>query len=253
MPVAIVLGGDPAAIFAASAPLPDGIDELSLAGFLRRRPLETVSCLTSDLEVPASAEFVIEGLIYPGETRPEGDFGNHTGCYDASGAVPLLRVTALSHRRQPLFPATVAGPPPMESGYLAKLGERMVLAMLQVDIPGIVDIHMPLDTIFHGATLLSFRTEEGGSVPDLIRHLWRRGPLQKSRLLVVLDAETDVQDAGACFWRAVNRVRPDRDLLIDNGRLAIDATGSDSGQPVVAKKAIRDLLDRRWREYGIEP
>lgn len=251
MPVAIVLGGDPAAIFAASAPLPDGIDELSLAGFLRRRPLETVTCLTSDLEVPATAEYVIEGLIYPGETRPEGNFGNHTGCYDASAPVPLLRVTALTHRRQPLFPATVAGPPPMESGYLAKLGERMVLAMLQVDIPGIVDIHMPLDTIYHGATLLSFRTEDGGSVPELIRHLWRRGPLQKSRLLVVLDAETDVQDAGACFWRAVNRVRPERDLLVDNGRLAIDATGSDSGQPVVAKKAIRDLLDRRWREYGI--
>jgi 4-hydroxy-3-polyprenylbenzoate decarboxylase len=249
MPVAIALGGDPAAIFAACAPLPEGADELALAGFLRRRPLPTVSCLTSDLQVPASAEFIIEGLVWPGETRTEGPFGNHTGCYDPSAPAPLMRVTALSHRLQPLYPATLAGPPPMENGHLAKLSERLLLAMLQVDFPQIGDINMPLATIFHGVTLLSVR---GGSVPDLIRGLWRRPPFDRARLLVVLDAETDLGDAGACFWRAVNRVRPEEHLLVDKGRLAIDATGRSGTGPVRADKAVAEQIRRRWAEYGLD-
>jgi 4-hydroxy-3-polyprenylbenzoate decarboxylase len=252
MPVAIVLGGDPAAIFAAGVSLPEGVDELSLAGFLRGRPLNTVSCLTNDLEVPANAEFVIEGLVQPGETRQEGDFGNHTGCYDLSAPVPLLRVTAIYHRRNPLYPAIVTGPPPMESGYLAKLSERMSLALLQFDHPDIVDINMPSETIFHGAALLSVRKKANGSAFDLARRLLTRGPLEKSRFLVLLDEETDVQDVATCYWKAINRVRPERDLLIDDGRLVIDATGSERDRPIAVGKSVQDLVSRRWREYGID-
>jgi 4-hydroxy-3-polyprenylbenzoate decarboxylase len=250
MPVAIALGGDPAAIYAASAPLPDGADELALAGFLRRRPLATVSCLTSDLQVPAVAEFIIEGLVHAGETRLEGPFGNHTGAYDPPAPAPLLRVTALTYRRQPLYPATVAGPPPMENGHLAKLSERLLLALLQLDFPPIVDINMPLETIFHGVTLLSVR--DGCSVPELIRQLWRYPPLDRARLLVVLDAESDLRDAGACFWRAVNRARPETHLLIDQGRLAIDATGRSGAGPVGVDRAMAERISRRWREYGLD-
>ena len=251
MPVAIALGGDPAAIYAASAPLPDGADELSLAGFLRRRPLETVVCLTSDLEVPATAEFVIEGLVYPGESRQEGPFGNHTGGYDASSPAAVLHVTALSHRFHPLYPATIAGPPPMESGYLAKLGEPLLLAMLQIDFPLIADIHMPVETIFHGATLLSIHPG-GVPVPELVRQLWRWGPLQKARLLVVFDGEVDIRNIGSCYWRMINRLRPERDLLIDKGRLAIDATHCEEFKPVVVATDVRERISRRWREYGLE-
>jgi 4-hydroxy-3-polyprenylbenzoate decarboxylase len=249
MPVAIALGGDPAAIFAACAPLPEGADELALAGFLRRRPLATVSCLASDLRVPASAEFIIEGLVWPGETRPEGPFGNHTGGYDPPAPAPLMRVTSLSHRHQPLYPATLAGPPPMENGHLAKLGERLLLAMLQRDFPQIVDINMPLATIFHGVTLLSVRD---GSVPDLIRRLWRWPPFDRARLLVVLDAESDLGDAEACFWRAVNRTRPEQHLLIDKGRLAIDATGRFGIGPVRTDREMAERIRRRWTEYGLD-
>jgi 4-hydroxy-3-polyprenylbenzoate decarboxylase len=252
MPVAIVLGGDPAAIFASGVSLPEGVDELSLAGFLRRRPLETVSCLTSDLEVPATAEFVIEGLIYPGESSLEGNFGNHTGCYQSSGPAPRLQVTALSHRRNPLYPAIVPGPPPMESGYLAKLGEKLSLALLQFDFPDIVDINQPRETIFHGATLLSVRGEAPLAVSELVRRLWARGPLERSKLLVIFDGETDVQDVKTCFWKAVNRVCPESGLIVDQGRLAIDATGQE-GRPVVPERSMQDLLARRWQEYGIDP
>jgi 4-hydroxy-3-polyprenylbenzoate decarboxylase len=250
MPVAIALGGDPAAIFAACAPLPEGADELALAGFLRRSSLATASCLTSDLQVPACAEFIIEGLVFPGETGTEGPFGNHTGRYDPPAPAPLMRVTALSHRFEPLYPATLAGPPPMENGHLAKLGERLLLAMLQLDFPQIVDINMPLATIFHGVTLLSVRD---GSVPDLVRRLWRRPPFDHARLLVVLDAESDLGDESACFWRAVNRVRPGEHLHIDKDRLAIDATGRNGTCPVRADKAVADQIRRRWAEYGLDP
>lgn len=252
MPVAIAMGGDPATIYAASAPLPEDADELALAGLLRRRPLAMVPCRTSDLEVPAQAEYVIEGLVHPGQTRQEGPFGNHRGCYDATASAALLQVTSISHRRNPLFPATVAGPPPMESGYLAQLSERLLLALLQADFPAIVDIHMPLETIFHGVTLLAVRSERDGEVAELTRALWRQKPFDKARLLVFFDAETDLRDARGCFWRAVNRMRPERDLLRDGERLAIDATRLP-GQPLVGDPTVDQLLDRRWAEYDLEP
>ncbi|MEZ4601323.1 MAG: UbiD family decarboxylase [Syntrophotaleaceae bacterium] len=252
MPVSIVLGGDPAAIFAAGVSLPEGVEELSLAGFLRGRSLETVTCLTNDLEVPARAEFVIEGVIYPGETSLEGGFGNHTGIYDHAKPAPVLRITSLSHRQNPLYPAIVTGPPPMESGYLAKLGEKLTLALLQYDFPDIVDINQPCDTIFHGATLLSSNRQTPAGFSELVHRLWAKGPLEKSKLLVVFDAETDVQDFKTCFWKAVNRFSAEKGILVDQGRLAIDATGLGD-RPVVSGRSMLDLLAQRWREYGIDP
>lgn len=252
MPVAIALGGDPAAIYAASAPLPEGADELALAGLLRRRPLAMVPCRTSDLQVPAAAEFVIEGLVHPGRSRLEGPFGNHRGCYAAAAPAPLLQITALSHRHNPLFPATVTGSPPMESGYLAQLSERLLLALLQIDFPAIVDMHMPPATIFHGVTLLAVRSERAGEVAELARALWARKPFDGARLLVFFDEQTEVQDAEDCFWRAVNRLIPERDLLRDGDRLAIDATHLP-GKLLAADSGVRTLLERRWSEYGLDP
>lgn len=251
MPVAIALGGDPAVVFAATTALPDDTDELALAGLLRHRPANVVSCLTVPLQVPAEAEIVIEGLVDPGVCRPEGPFGNHRGCYDSAGPAPLLRVTALTHRRNPLFPATVAGPPPMESGYLAKLGESLLLALLQLDFPQITAINMPAETIFHGVALLAVTRTPGFTVADLARSLWRLKPFCQSRLLVFFDDQTDVNNARACFWRAVNRVDPQRDLLRDGERLAIDATRL-AGPAAGAGRSTQSLLRRRWKEYGLE-
>ncbi len=251
MPVAIALGGDPAAIYASCAPLPGGADELALAGWLRGRPLAMTSCLTSDLAVPATAEFVIEGLIESGASRLEGPFGNHCGGYDPIAPAALLRVTAFTHRQKPLFPATVTGPPPMESGYLAKLSERLLLALLQTDFPQVVDINMPMETIFHGVTLLSVRKKREDDIADLTRALWERKPFDRSRLLLFFDEQTDVQDAQGCFWRAINRVDAERDLLRDGRRLAIDATRM-TGQPLAIDPAVNDLLDRRWAEYDLD-
>lgn len=251
MPVAIVLGGDPAAIYAACAPLPDGVDELALTGWLRRRPLAMAPCLTNDLAVPAAAEIVIEGLLEPGSHRMEGPFGNHRGGYDPAAPAALLRVTAISHRPNPLFPATITGPPPMESGYLAKLSERLLLALLQVDFPQIVDINMPMETIFHGVTLLAVRRERDGDIAELARALWVRKPFSEAKLLLFVDEQTDVQDPRGCFWRTINRVNPQRDLLRDGSRLAIDATWV-TGQPLASDPAMDSLLERRWAEYGLD-
>jgi 4-hydroxy-3-polyprenylbenzoate decarboxylase len=251
MPVAIVLGGDPASIYAACAPLPEGVDELALAGWLRHRPLAMTLCLSNDLAVPAAAEFVIEGLVEPGNCRMEGPFGNHSGSYDSAAPAALLRVTAITHRQNPLFPATIAGPPPMESGYLAKLSERLLLALLQADYPQIVDINMPMETIFHGVTLLAVRRQRDGDIAELARALWERKPFNRSKLLLFVDEGTDVQDVRGCFWRAVNRVDAQRHLLRDGQRLAIDVTGLP-GRPLDLDPAVKDLLDRRWAEYGLD-
>lgn len=251
MPVAIALGGDPAAIYAASAPLPDDGRELALAGLLRRRPLTVVPCLTSSLHVPAEAEIVIEGLVEPGASRREGPFGNHCGSYDPAAPAALLRVTSLTHRRTPLFPATIPGPPPMESGYLAKLSERLLLALLQADFPQIVDIHMPLATIFHGVTLLAVNTERETEVAELAQALWQRRPFSHARLLLFFDELTDLQDAQGCFWRAINRARADKDLLRNGPRLAIDAT-RPAGRSLAVNPLLQTLLERRWSDYGLD-
>lgn len=251
MPVAIALGGDTTAIYAACAPLPEGADELALAGWLRRRPLAMAPCLTNELAVPAAAEFIIEGLVEPGNRRMEGPFGNHRGGYDSAAPAALLRVTAITHRRNPLFPATITGPPPMESGYLAKLSERLLLALLQTDFPQVIDVNMPMETIFHGVTLLAVRREQEGDMAELARALWGRKPFNRSKLLLFVDEQTDVQDARGCFWRAINRVDAQRDLLRDGQRLAIDATRL-TGQPLTLDPAVKDLLDRRWAEYGLD-
>jgi 4-hydroxy-3-polyprenylbenzoate decarboxylase len=251
MPVAIALGGDPAAIYASCAPLPEGADELALAGWLRRRPLAMTSCLTNELAVPAAAEFIIEGLVEPGNRRMEGPFGNHRGSYDPAAPAALLRVTAITHRRNPLFPATITGPPPMESGYLAKLSERLLLAPLQTDFPQIIDINMPMEAIFHGVTLLAVRREQEGDIAELARALWGRKPFNRSKLLMFVDEQADVQDARGCFWRAINRVDVERDLLRDGQRLAIDATRL-TGQPLTLDPAVKDLLECRWAEYGLD-
>jgi 4-hydroxy-3-polyprenylbenzoate decarboxylase len=258
MPVAIALGGDPALMLAAAAPLPPGIEEAAFAGFVRGQPLAMMPCADSGLPVPAGAEFVIEGWIEPEATALEGPFGNHTGRYAPPQPEPLLRVTALHHRPQPFLPATVVGPPPMENCFLAKATERLLLQLLRRDLPEVLDINLPLPGIFHGCALVAIRKEHSGQGRAVLEQLWQSSWLRQARLLVVFDQEVDVQDAAHAYWRAVNQIDAQRDLVVDQGRLGIDATrklpteGGGSGKKVSMSEEMLAQVARRWSDYGID-
>lgn len=272
MPVAIVLGGDPAVIFSGLLPLPPGIDEMQFAGFLRKRPVELVQCRTSGIMVPAHAEMVIEGYLDPADMVRGGEFGNHTGFYVSGSEMPVMGVTCITRRRQPIFSATVVGTPPMEDCQMAKAAERLMLPFTRFELPEVVGINLPLEGIFHGAAIVSIEKRFPGHARQVMEALWDRGWLQGSRLLVLVDGDVDVHDLSRAFWKILNTVDWERDLVIAGetggsgwpesgtpfgGRLGIDATrklpeeGVDSWPREVAMdKSVRELVDRRWREYG---
>jgi 4-hydroxy-3-polyprenylbenzoate decarboxylase len=265
MPVAVAVGGDPAAILAATLPLPDGFDEMLFAGFLRGRPLELVRCRTSDLLVPAGAELVLEGYVEPGETVMDGAFGNHTGFYAPAAPVPLMRLTCITRRVDCVCPATVVGRPPMEDCYLAKAAERLLLPVLRMRWPEIVDINYPLEWIFNGGAILSVRESSPGRIRRIVAELWSSGLAGPGRLLVVVAEGTRVDDHAEVAWRVMNAVDWRTDLIVAErdcattwpglgSRLAIDATrtvirrcGADE---MVPDREMARLVELRWKEYG---
>jgi 4-hydroxy-3-polyprenylbenzoate decarboxylase len=256
MPVAIAVGADPSLTLAACLPLPDALDEISFAGFLRCEPVEMVRCLSSELLVPAHAEMVIEGYL-DGETRPEGRFGNHTGRYDPGEEVPVLRVTCITHRIDPICQATVVGPPPMEDCYLAKAAERLLLPLSRRQCPEIVDITQPLEGIFHGCTLVAIRKTAPGQGRRVLESLRQSGWLKKGKLLVVVDAGSKPLTLAGVFWQTLNEARLPRDLALEEGFLGIDATvkfpeegGTEEFEQLRQDSSVSALVERRWREYG---
>jgi 4-hydroxy-3-polyprenylbenzoate decarboxylase len=251
MPVAVAIGGDPALTYASGVSLPSGIDELVYAGFLRGAPLAMTPCESCDLEVPAAAEFVLEGYVAPLEERLEGPFGNHTGSYAPPEACPVFRLTTLSRRNEAIYPCTLVGPPPMENCWLAKANERLLLPLLRIDFPEIVDLNFPLETAFHGCALLSVRAAAAGG-RQLLRALWQSRYFRSSRLLVLLGEEVDVQEPAQAYWQVVNRVDPQRDVIVEAGRIGIDATRLGPGGRVETAAETKRLVARRWREYGFE-
>jgi 4-hydroxy-3-polyprenylbenzoate decarboxylase len=259
MPVAIAVGTDPALVLAATLPLPDPFDELSFAGYLRGEPVETVRCLTSDLEVPAHAELVLEGFIEPGDARPEGAFGNHTGRYDQGEQVPVLTVSCITHRRDAICQATVVGPPPMEDCYLAKAAERLLLAFSRRQCPEIVDIALPLEGIFHGCAVISIRKSFPGQGRRVLESLRAEGWLRRGKLLVVVDAGDDPLELSRALWQTINAARLPDDLLLFDGCLGIDATrklpeegGEPDARELRPEPKVTALVARRWREYGFQ-
>ncbi|HEY6871994.1 MAG TPA: UbiD family decarboxylase [Geobacteraceae bacterium] len=270
MPVAIALGGDPALLLAASAPLPGSIDEMQFAGFLRGRPVEMVRCRTSSIMVPAGAELVIEGEIDPTEMLSGGAFGNHTGFYTSPQALPVMRITCITRRGEPIYPATVVGPPPMEDCWLAKGVERLMLPFLQLELPEIAEINLPVEGIFHGAAVVAIEKRAPGQARRVMETLWNGGWLAAARLLVVVDADLDVRNLSRTFWKVLNSVEWRRDLVIADspgdgggmlpfgGRLGIDATRKLVGEGLVYEwpreiamdETVQELVGKRWREYG---
>ncbi|MBI5142155.1 MAG: UbiD family decarboxylase [Nitrospirae bacterium] len=253
MPVAVAVGGPPALIVAACAPLPDEVDEIAFAGFMRGEAVETAKCLTCDLTVPANAELVIEGYVDPGETRLEGPFGNHTGYYSPAAPAPVFHVTCISHRRNAIIPATVVGRPPVEDCHMAEAVGRLMLPFLRREFPEIADLRFIREGIFHGCAALSVNGLSGG-FEAFIRRVWSSdGILRRSKLLVVVNTDVDAADISCVTWRVFNNANWKRDVLIDEtgGRMAVDATRKPDGR-VEARMSeeMRAIVSARWEEYG---
>ena len=217
IPAAVVLGGDPASIWSASAPLPSDVDEYLLAGWLRGEPVPLVNCVSQPLQVPANADVVIEGFVDPNDQRPEGPFGDHTGYYTPVEHFPAMHVTAITRRADPIYPATVVGIPPMEDYWMGKATERLFLPLVQLFLPEVVDFAMPAPGVFHNLVLVSINKQFPGHARKVIHGLWGLALLSLAKGIVVFDEWVDVQDPGEAAWQALGNVDWSRDVMISDG------------------------------------
>jgi 4-hydroxy-3-polyprenylbenzoate decarboxylase len=222
MPVCIALGADPPSMYSASAPLPPTIDEFLFAGFLRARPVALTKAVTCDLEVPAEADFVLEGYIDPSEPLvTEGPFGDHTGFYSLADLYPQVHVTAITMRKKPIMPATIVGRPPMEDFYLGHATERIFLPLLKLTLPEIVDYHMPAEGIFHNLVFVSIRKEYPGQAYKVMNALWGQGLMSLAKVLVIVDAWVNVRNPQEAWWVALNNIDPERDARFTMGPMDV--------------------------------
>ena len=218
MPVAIFLGGDPMFPFAATAPLPDGLDEFLLAGYLRKKSVELVKCETNDLEVPANADFVIEGYIDPTEPlRDEGPFGDHTGYYTLPEPYPVFHITAITHRKDAIYPATIVGIPPMEDFYIGGASVKIFLPIFKMNFPEIVDIALPAEGVFHNMVFVSIRKQYAWQAYKIMHGLWGMGQMMFSKYIVVVDAGVDVHNTSEVLFHLCANTDPQRDSLFTKG------------------------------------
>ncbi len=248
MPVCIAIGADPASIYSASAPLPPTVDEFLFAGFLRRSPVQLARAVTCDLDVPADAEFVIEGVIDPAEPLvTEGPFGDHTGFYSEADRYPRVQVTAITMRRDPVYATTIVGRPPMEDFYLGHATERIFLPLLRLTVPEIVDYHMPAEGIFHNLVFVSIDKQYPGQAFKVMNALWGAGLMSLAKVLVVLDKEVNVRDPREAWWVALNNIDPERDARFTMG--PVDVLDHSSRAFTYGSKLGLDAT-RKWPEEG---
>jgi 4-hydroxy-3-polyprenylbenzoate decarboxylase len=248
MPVVIAIGADPASVYSASAPLPPTIDEFIFAGFLRRAPVSLAKALTCDLEVPAEAEFVIEGYIDPSEPLVvEGPFGDHTGFYSEADLYPQVHVTAITMRRSPVYATTIVGRPPMEDYFLGHATERIFLPLLKLTIPEIVDYHMPAEGIFHNLVFVSIDKQYPGQAYKVMNALWGQGLMSLAKVLIVLDKHVDVRNVQEAWWVALNNIDPERDVRFSMGPM--DVLDHSSRAFTYGSKMGIDAT-RKWPEEG---
>jgi 4-hydroxy-3-polyprenylbenzoate decarboxylase len=214
MPVAVTLGGDPALSFAATAPLPDGLDEILFAGFLRRKSIEMVKCKTIDLEVPADVDFVLEGYVQPGEMRPEGPFGDHTGYYTAVEDYPVFHLTTITHRKDAVYPTTIVGIPPMEDFYIGDAVVRIFLPVFKMNFPELVDMTLPAEGVFHNLVFVSIRKQYPYQAFKVMHGLWGMGQMMFSKYIVVVDEDCDVHNTSEVLFRLCANTDPARDTTV---------------------------------------
>jgi 4-hydroxy-3-polyprenylbenzoate decarboxylase len=276
-PAAVAIGTEPALTYAATAPLPPVLDEFAFAGLLRGRPVELVRARTVDLVVPADAEFVLEGYVDNEDLRTEGPFGDHTGVYSQADLYPTFHITCITHRRNPVYAATVVGKPPMEDAWLGKATERIFLPLLQLLLPEVVDMNLPVEGGFHNLAIVSIRKSYPGQAKKVMNALWGLGHMMMlTRVLIVVDADVDVQDTRAVAWFVLNNLAPERDIVsmpgpvddLDHGsysiaygtKIGIDATRKDASEgytrtwppDMIMDGTTRRLVTQRWAEYGLD-
>lgn len=271
--VAVALGAPPHVIYSATAPLPPGIDEMIFAGFLHREPVKMVKCKTIDMEVPAESEIILEGYVPLDEIRREGPFGDHTGYYSLADDYPVFHITAMTHRRDPIYCTTIVGKPPQEDFYMGKATERIFLPLLRMFIPEVVDMNLPAEGVFHNCLILSIDKRYPGHARKVMASVWGFGQMMFSKYVIIVDKNVDVHNLSDVAWRVFNNTDPQRDTMIIEGpldvldhaspkwaygsKMGIDATikwsseGFEREWPdeILMNQETRDFVTRRWNEY----
>ena len=242
MPVSVAIGADPATIYSATAPLPRHVDELILAGFIRNQPVPMTRCITNDLEVPAEAEFILEGYVEPDELRREGPFGDHTGYYSLADDYPVFHVTAITHRRSPTYCATLVGRPPMEDCYLAKATERMFLPLLQTAFPEIMDYWLPWEGVFHNIVVVSIDKEYAGHAQKVMHGLWGQGQMSFCKAIVIVDRDVDLENSSSIMQKLLDKFDSSTDITLTRG--VLDVLDHSSATPNFGSKIGIDLTSR---------
>jgi 4-hydroxy-3-polyprenylbenzoate decarboxylase len=275
--VAIVIGADPATVFSAVAPVPEGLDKFLFAGITRKKGIELVKCRTIDVEVPATAEIVLEGYVDPSELNVEGPFGDHTGYYTPPEPFPTFTLTGIMMRKNPIYLTTVVGKPILEDAYIGKVIERSFLPLVRLFQPEVVDFSMPPAGWFQGLAIVSIKKRYPGQAKKVMMGLWGMGQLSLTKILIVVDQDVNVHDMNDVIWAVTTRADPKRDtMLIDNAptdtldpassllnlgsKMGIDATKKmkEEGyerpiqEEAVPNESTVSLVTKKWNEYGFQ-
>jgi 4-hydroxy-3-polyprenylbenzoate decarboxylase len=276
MEVAVAIGTDPATTFSAIVPAPPEVEEYLIAGFLRQQAVELVKCETVDLEVPAHAEIVLEGYVELGELRTEGPFGDHTGFYTMQDEYPVFHITCITHRKDPIYAATLVGKPPMEDAWMGKAVERIFLPLMQLTLPEIVDVNLPAEGVFHNLMIVSIRKSYAGQARKIMNGIWAMGQAMFTKCVIIVDEDCDVQDLAEVVLRVTNNIDPERDIQFTLGpvdsldhasrlpnfgsKMGIDATRKWAAEgftrpwpPMLTMDpAVKAKVDALWKKLGIE-
>jgi 4-hydroxy-3-polyprenylbenzoate decarboxylase len=276
MEVAVAIGTDPAITFSAIVPAPPDVEEYLIAGFLRQKPVELVKCETVDLEVPASAEIILEGHVHLDELRVEGPFADHTGFYSLEDLYPVFHLSCITHRKDPIYSTTIVGKPPMEDGWMGKAVERIFLPLMKLTIPEIVDINLPVEGVFHNLMIVSIRKSYPGQARKVMNAIWSLGQAMFTKCILVVDEDVDVQDIGDVTLKVLNHIDPERDIQFTLGpvdsldhasrlpnygsKMGVDATrkwpseGFTRPWPdeILMDEKTKALVNKKWKELGIE-
>ena len=247
MEVAVAIGTDPAITFSAIVPAPPDVEEYLIAGFLRQKPVELVKCETVDLEVPATAEIILEGHVHLDELRSEGPFGDHTGFYSLEDLYPVFHVSCITHRKDPIYSTTIVGKPPMEDGWMGKAVERLFLPLMKLTIPEIVDINLPVEGVFHNLMIVSIRKSYPGQARKVMNAVWSLGQAMFTKCILVVDEDVNVQDIGEVTLKVLNHIDPERDIQFTLG--PVDSLDHASRLPNYGSKMGVDAT-RKWPSEG---
>jgi 4-hydroxy-3-polyprenylbenzoate decarboxylase len=276
MEVAVAIGTDPATTFSAIVPAPPEVEEYLIAGFLRGKPVELVKCETVDLEVPAHAEYILEGYVNLAELRSEGPFGDHTGFYTMAEEYPVFHVTCITHRKDPIYASTIVGKPPMEDAWMGKAVERIFLPLMQLTLPEIIDVCLPPEAVFHNLMIVAIRKSYAGHARKVMNGIWAMGQAMFTKCVIVVDEDCDVQDLAEVTLRVANNIDPERDIQFTLGpvdsldhasrlpnfgsKMGIDATRKWPAegftrpwpQMLTQDPAVVAKIDALWKKLGIE-